>query len=87
MKRAKCAFGCTEVSYLDHVIFGMGVAMDQNKVQLILDWPVPAMVRAFLGLAGYYRCFIRDYGAISQPLTKLLCKGRFVWSVEAEDAL
>jgi hypothetical protein len=68
MKRAKCAFGCMEVSYLGHVISSVGITMDQNKVQAVLDWPVPTMVhavRAFLVLASYYRRFIRDYDAIS----------------------
>jgi hypothetical protein len=49
---------------------------------------VPTTVRAvrtFLGLASYYRRFIRDYGAITTPLTKLLCKGGFVWGPDAED--
>jgi hypothetical protein len=53
-------------------------------VQVVLDWPVRA-VRAFLGLAGYYCNFIHDYDAISQPLTKLLRNGGFVWSTNAED--
>jgi hypothetical protein len=74
MKRAKCDFGPTEVSYLGHVISSAGVAMDQNKVH------------AFLGLTGYYHRFICDYGAILQSLTKLLHKGGFVWNTEAEDA-
>jgi hypothetical protein len=81
MKRAKCAFGRTEVSYLGHVISVAGVAMDQLKVQAVLDWPVPTtmrVVRAFLGLVGYYRRFIRDYDAITTPLTKHLHKGGFI---------
>jgi hypothetical protein len=45
MKRAKCVFGRTEVSYLGHVISTTGVAMDQLKVQAVLDWPVPTTVR------------------------------------------
>jgi hypothetical protein len=41
MKRDKCAFGCMEISYLDHVISVAGVTMDQLMVQAVLDWPVP----------------------------------------------
>jgi hypothetical protein len=90
MKCAKCAFGRTNVSYLNHVISAVGVTMDQLKVQAMLDLPVPNMVRvvcAFLVLAGYYRRFIHDYSVITTPLTKLLRKGGFVWGPEAEDVL
>jgi hypothetical protein len=40
----------------------------------------------FLGLAGYYRRFIHDYGAITTPLTNLLRNGTFIWGPDAEDA-
>jgi hypothetical protein len=77
------------VAYLGHVISEEGVAMDAAKVQAVLEWPrlwSVCDVRGFLGLAGYYRCFIRDYGAIAEPLTRLLCKAGFKWSNEAEEA-
>jgi hypothetical protein len=89
VKRSKCAFGEHSVAYLGHVISAGGVATDQQKVQAILDWPVPRSVHvvcAFLGLAGYYRWFIRDYGAITAPLTKLLRKEAFRWSEDAKMA-
>jgi hypothetical protein len=89
LKRSKCEFGLTSVAYLGHVISGDGVAMDRSKVQAVLDWPVPKTVRAvrgFLGLAGYYRRFIRDFGAIAAPLTALLRKEGFRWSDEAAAA-
>jgi hypothetical protein len=43
-------------------------------------------VRSFLGLAGYYRKFIKEFGSITTPLTTLLRKEGFSWSVEAEAA-
>jgi hypothetical protein len=63
--------------------------MGRQKVQAVLDWPVPRSVRAmraFLGLAGYYHRFIRYYGAIAAPLTKLLRKEAFRWSDDDEMA-
>ena len=70
IKRSKCAFGASSIAYLGHVISDAGVAMDPAKVQAVADWPQPRSARAvrgFLGLAGYYRKFIHDYGAIAAP--------------------
>lgn len=76
------------VSYLRHVISAAGVKMDHQKVAAIEDCPTPASVcavRSFLGLAGYYRRFIKDYGAITTPLTRFK-KAAFDWSEEASQA-
>lgn len=63
--------------------------MDRAKVDVVLAWPQPRSVRAvrgFLGLAGYYRRFIKDYGANAAPLTKLLRKEAFLWTDDAAAA-
>jgi hypothetical protein len=68
------------VAYLGHVISEAGVAMDNQKIVAVLDWPFPKSARAvrgFLGLAGYYRKFIQNFGIIAEPLTHLLKKEGF----------
>jgi hypothetical protein len=55
----------------------------------VQDWPRPQSVHivcGFLGLAVYYRRFIKDYGAIAEPLTRLFCKTGFSWLPEADSA-
>jgi hypothetical protein len=81
---AKCTFAVPEVVYLGHVVNKNGVAPDPSKVTAIKGFPRPKTVRdirAFLGLSGYYRAFIKNYAAISRPLTQLTKKDvKFVWT-------
>ena len=89
LKRSKCSFGTTSVTYLGHVISADGVAMDADKVAAVATWPTPQSPRAlrgFLGLAGYYRKYIRDFGLIAAPLTRLLCRDAFAWDAAATEA-
>ncbi|KOM58401.1 hypothetical protein LR48_Vigan11g143500 [Vigna angularis] len=88
--RKKCEFGKTQISYLGHRIFARGVEMDEDKVRAVIDWEKPKTVKAlrgFLGLTGYYRRFVKDYGKIVKPLTDLLKKGQFTWTEQAEEAM
>ncbi|CAJ2644751.1 unnamed protein product [Trifolium pratense] len=89
VKLSKCSFGVSEIEYLGHTVNGNGVSMDKEKVQAVLDWPTPKNVkqlRGFLGLTGYYRRFIKAYAKIASPLTDLLKKEAYDWTVQAESA-
>jgi hypothetical protein len=87
-KFSKCEFWLTEVAFLGHVISAGGVSIDPGKVKDVLNWMPPATVseiRSFLGLAGYYRWFIKDFSKIAKPMTKLLEKNNvFEWTKECQ---
>jgi hypothetical protein len=84
-KLAKCTFAISQIEYLGHVISGAGVATKLENIKAIIEWPVPKIItklRGFLGLTGYYRRFVKDYGKICRPLHDLLKKSAFHWSKE-----
>jgi hypothetical protein len=77
------------VAYLGHIISADGVAMDPEKVSAVDSWQPPWTLRAlqgFLGLTGYYRKFIAQYGEVARPLIALLKKDAFNWSPAADRA-
>jgi ribonuclease HI len=87
-KFSKCEFWLTEVAFLGHVISAGGVSVDPGKVKDVLNWMPPATIleiQSFLGLAGYYHRFIKDFSKIAKPMMKQLEKNKaFEWTKEGQ---
>jgi hypothetical protein len=89
LKQSKCAFGASEVEYSGHLVGKDGVRVDPKKIEAMQDWPHPKTLKilcGFLGLTGYYRKFVKNYGKIAAPLTALLKKNSFTWTPAAAQA-
>jgi hypothetical protein len=84
LKLSKCSFAREPITYLGHIVSAAGLSTDPSKVQAVLDWPMPVLVKelqGFLGLASYYRKFVHNFGILAKPLTELLKKDQlFVWT-------
>ena len=86
----KCHFGKKQVTFLGHIVSGDGVATDPQKTSKVASWPVPTCqheVWQFLGLAGYYRKFIKGFATIAKPLHRLTEKNVvFKWTSDCQEA-
>ena len=67
-----------------------GIKVDPTKIEAVVNWKPPrnvTEVRSFLGLAGYYRRFVRGFSVLASPLTKLLRKGiKFEWTDKCQNS-
>ena len=86
----KCTFGVDKLVFLGFVVSSKGVHVDEAKIDAIKTWPQPTnlqQVRSFLGLAGFYRRFVKDFSTIASPLHALSKKNApFVWGPSQDTA-
>jgi len=67
------------VGFLGVIIGEDGVKMEKEKVQGVVEWLVLKSIKdvqKFLGLANYYRWFVKDFAMIAKPLHKTMRKGK-----------
>ena len=77
VKLEKCVWKVKEVRFLGVIIGEDGVRMEKKKVQEVIEWLVPRSVKnvqKFLGLANYYRQFVKDFAKIAKPLHEITRK-------------
>ena len=86
----KCSFVKQRVEYLGHVVTPEGISPNPDKVRVVQEYPTPTNLkelRSFLGLANYYRRFVRGFSHIANPLNALTKKNvPFVWTVACAEA-
>ena len=88
LKPKKCVLFQKEVEFLGHIVGADGVKTQPDKIECVRNWPTPKNrkeVRSFLGLAGYYRRFIKDFAGMARPLTALTSvEASFQWNTECD---
>ena len=89
-KLSKCDFWIKKVSSLGHIVSAEGIRVDPINIEAVVNWKPPrnvTEVRSFLGLAGYYRKFVKGFFVIASLLTKLLRKGvKFEWTDKCQNS-
>ena len=90
VKPEKCVWKVRKVPFLGVVMGEEKVEMEEEKVAGVLKWPTPQCVRdvrKFLGLANYYRRFVKDFAKIALPMNKLTRKDeKWRWEEEQQKA-
>ncbi|XP_015118528.1 uncharacterized protein LOC107042140 [Diachasma alloeum] len=91
INREKSEFCCSQVKYLGFLVNSAGLQIDPEKVEAVLQYPVPQnlkQLRRFLGMASWYRRFIPGFATVAEPLTRLMKKSQaWEWMEEQARAL
>ncbi|GJZ07702.1 putative nucleotidyltransferase, ribonuclease H [Tanacetum coccineum] len=89
-KFSKCDFWISIVHFIGHVIDSQGIHVDPAEIEAVKNWESPTTpieIRQFLGLAGYYRRFIKYFSKIAKPLTELTQKNKKYISGENQESV
>ena len=88
LKPSKCHLFRKAVTFLGHIVSETGLETDPEKISCVKEWPVPSTVtevRSFVGLASYYRRFVKDFSELASPLHELTKKNaQFYWNEDCQ---
>ncbi len=91
LKLKKCQFCLSELTFLGYRITPSGIKPDGDKIKAVMEFQTPSTVkhvRQFLGLTGYYRCFVQNYAHYVEPLHALTWKDAvFCWDDKCQESM
>ena len=95
LKASKCFFIKDQIKYLGHIVSKDGIQTDPDKISTVVNWPTLTSVkevRRFIGFAGFYRRFIKNFSSVARPLHNLLKvpegqkTAQFSWNLDQEES-
>ena len=90
LKPAKTKLFQAKVDYLGHILSREGIAMQEDYIDRILDWPAPSTPKdllALLGFFGYYLLFIPEYADLTYDMNRQKTAKALTWTAEMDAQL